>query len=257
MTWVNCPKCFTSIETRIAEDAALARADAAEADARQWKAEWDRQTKRYLNAESEVAELRHWRDIVACGRGCQCDPPGSGEEWCVGTCALREQVGRLEAVREAARDVLNMTDCFARSRLAAALAAAEGEGIADGEPDDVDNRERDKALHHDGKDILAPDEAAVKEGEPRRHQHDEACRDQHEGGVSVVECDGHPSGVAWEPGTRAARSKPPPGRGWRGWPICNLARGPSQDPGQWRRLPRARRTPGGARRVCAPWRPKS
>jgi hypothetical protein len=33
-------------------------------------------------------------------RECQCDPPGSGEEFCTGHCLLRARIAELEAVQQ-------------------------------------------------------------------------------------------------------------------------------------------------------------
>lgn len=52
------------------------------------------------HAEAELVELRQWRAEVDCGRGCQCDPPGSGEEHCVGTCQARAEVAKWRAEAE-------------------------------------------------------------------------------------------------------------------------------------------------------------
>jgi hypothetical protein len=44
-----------------------------------------------------------------------------------------------------------------------------------------------EALDHYGQHILASDQAAVEEGQARRHQHDEAGAEQHESRVSGVD----------------------------------------------------------------------
>jgi len=82
-----------------------------------------------------------------------------------------------------------------------AFAAAEAEGIAIGVPEDGGHAHGDKALDHDGQDIFAADESAVKKSQPGGHEHDEAGGDQHESGISGVEMHRRPFGYAmgWMP----------------------------------------------------------
>lgn len=86
-------------------------ADGAIRDWQRAEVERDAANVRAERAEAALAESREWRAEVDCGRGCQCDPLGSGEEHCVGTCqaraeaaALRERVARLEEIEKAAQE---------------------------------------------------------------------------------------------------------------------------------------------------------
>src|SRR6202042_1773699 len=62
-------------------------------------------------------------------------------------------------------------------------------GITEGEPENGRPPERHEALHHDGQHVLALDESAVKEGEPRSHQHDQARAKKHKSGVPDIDGD--------------------------------------------------------------------
>ena len=65
--------------------------------------------------------------------------------------------------------------------------AAEAQRIAIGVPDDGGPAHGDKTLNHDGQDVLAAHQAAIKEGETRGHQHDQAGAQNHETGISGIE----------------------------------------------------------------------
>ena len=53
-------------------------------------------------------------------------------------------------------------------------------------PQDRDDAERDRRLHHGAEHVLGPHEPAVEQGEPRRHEHHERRRGEHPRGVSAV-----------------------------------------------------------------------
>ena len=55
----------------------------------------------------------------------------------------------------------------------AALAGAEGQGVADDHPLDAHQPDDDEALHDGAEHVLAAREARVEEAEARRHEHDE------------------------------------------------------------------------------------
>jgi len=66
------------------------------------------------------------------------------------------------------------------------VAVAEGEGVAADRPEDGDEAHHGKALHHGGKDVFAPYEAAVEERETGAgHEENERGRDKHPGVVCV------------------------------------------------------------------------
>ena len=67
------------------------------------------------------------------------------------------------------------------------LIAGEAKREAEGPPEHRRPAHRDEALHHDREHVLPPDEPAVEERQPRRHQHDEAGAQQHEAGVPGIE----------------------------------------------------------------------
>lgn len=43
----------------------------------------------------KLHELSLFRDAIRDAGGCRCDPPGSGEEWCVGACHVRAKAKAL------------------------------------------------------------------------------------------------------------------------------------------------------------------
>src|SRR5260221_4495489 len=57
-------------------------------------------------------------------------------------------------------------------------------------PEDGRPAHGDETLDHDGQDVFPADEAAVEEGQARRHQHDQAAAEEHEPGISGVEVKG-------------------------------------------------------------------
>ena len=63
----------------------------------------------------------------------------------------------------------------------------EGEGVAPQDPGDAHESEDEEAVHDRAEHVLAADEAAVEEGEPRRHEHDERSAHQDPGGVAGVD----------------------------------------------------------------------
>jgi hypothetical protein len=63
----------------------------------------------------------------------------------------------------------------------------EREREADQDPDDADEGQPKEAVHDRREDVLAPDEAAVEQGEAGQHHHDERGGDQHPGGVAAVD----------------------------------------------------------------------
>ena len=65
--------------------------------------------------------------------------------------------------------------------------AGEAHGIADREPDDRGPAHGHEALDHDRQHVFPADQAAVKEGQARRHEHDQTGRHQHESRVARVE----------------------------------------------------------------------
>jgi hypothetical protein len=66
----------------------------------------------------------------------------------------------------------------------AAVIRAEGQGIAPEHPLKGDYPEDDEALHNGPEHVLAPNHAAVKEGQPRGHEHDQGRRNEDKGGIS-------------------------------------------------------------------------
>ena len=65
--------------------------------------------------------------------------------------------------------------------------AAEAQRIAVQIPDDGRPAHGDEALDHDGEDVLASHQPAVKERQAGCHQHDQAGAKNHEAGVTGVE----------------------------------------------------------------------
>src|SRR5271165_1284802 len=65
--------------------------------------------------------------------------------------------------------------------------AAETQRIAIQVPDHGRPAHGDEALDHDGEDVLASDQAAIKKRQARRHEHDQAGAKNHETGVTGVE----------------------------------------------------------------------
>ncbi|MCG3777156.1 MAG: hypothetical protein JW395_4032 [Nitrospira sp.] len=65
--------------------------------------------------------------------------------------------------------------------------ARETERITEGKPYNGGPAHRHIGLHHDGQNIFAADQAAIKEGKSGRHKHDQAAAQQHEGGIAGVE----------------------------------------------------------------------
>ena len=52
---------------------------------------WNALVEEIREQWAKVAELKEWQYAG----DCQCDPPGSGEEWCKGVCFERAKVQRL------------------------------------------------------------------------------------------------------------------------------------------------------------------
>ena len=67
------------------------------------------------------------------------------------------------------------------------LVAGEAEREPEGPPQNRGPAHRDEALHHDGEHVFPSDESAVKECQPRRHQHDQAGAQEHEGSIPSIE----------------------------------------------------------------------
>ena len=72
-------------------------------------------------------------------------------------------------------------------------AAAEAERIADQPPEHRRDPHRGEALDHDRERVRPPDESAVEEREPRRHQHHQTRCEKHEAGVRSVDHECVPS----------------------------------------------------------------
>ncbi len=82
---------------------------------------------------------------------------------------------------------------------------AEAQRISVQIPDDGGPAHRDKALDHDGEDVLASYQAAVEESEAWGHQHDEAGAQNHKTGITGVEVK-HESLQEMKCGRSSARS---------------------------------------------------
>ena len=54
-------------------------------------------------------------------------------------------------------------------------------------PDHGGPAHRHKALDHDRQNVLTSDQAAIKERQTRRHEHDQAGAKKHESGVTGIE----------------------------------------------------------------------
>jgi hypothetical protein len=67
---------------------------------------------------------------------------------------------------------------------------AEGQRVAHQNPSYAHQRQDEHALHENAENVLATDKAAVKEGQGRRHQHDERSGSQHPGRVACVDSGG-------------------------------------------------------------------
>ena len=68
------------------------------------------------------------------------------------------------------------------------VAGAEGEAVADQDPEHADDAGGQHALHEDVQHVLGAHQAAVEEGEARqRHHQDQGRRGQHPGGVAAVD----------------------------------------------------------------------
>ena len=64
--------------------------------------------------------------------------------------------------------------------------AAEAQRIAVQVPDHGSPSHRDETLDHDGENVFATHQPAVKEGQAGSHQHDETGTQDHEAGVTGV-----------------------------------------------------------------------
>src|SRR5208283_4885359 len=64
--------------------------------------------------------------------------------------------------------------------------AAETQRITVQVPDDRGPAHRDKTLNHDGEDVLAAHQPAVKERQAGSHKHDQAGAKNHEAGITGV-----------------------------------------------------------------------
>ena len=73
-------------------------------------------------AVARIEKLRLFYETASCGRGCHCDPPGSGEEWCTGTCYARS--AQVDAEKENVEFALEIAHLKARLAAADALAKA-------------------------------------------------------------------------------------------------------------------------------------
>ena len=108
-----------------------------------------------------------------------------------GDVVARQLRGRFDALQE--DEVPTPADesaAFAASRTAARASGIftrwpNARAVADGDPVNADDGERRHALHHGGEDVLAPDHAAVEEGQPRHHEQDERAGGQHPGRVAA------------------------------------------------------------------------
>ena len=63
---------------------------------------------------------------------------------------------------------------------------AEAQGVSIEVPDDGRPAHGHKALDHDGQDVLASHQPAIKEGQTRRHQHDQARAQDHKTGIAGI-----------------------------------------------------------------------
>lgn len=63
---------------------------------------------------------------------------------------------------------------------------AKAERVTTDKPKDGCDAHRDEALNHNPENIAFSREASVKEGEPRRHEHDETGGEKHEAGNSCI-----------------------------------------------------------------------
>lgn len=71
-------------------------------------------------------ELQEFYDFASGGHGCRCDPPGSGEEWCVGWCEERHA---LEVVTNELKRLVGWMDrehLFIPERTQSAITHADG-----------------------------------------------------------------------------------------------------------------------------------
>src|SRR5262249_15510948 len=79
-------------------------------------------------------------------------------------------------------DVAQITNDAATERI-----ATVGQAIACDDPDDCHDPHGDEALHHDRQNVLASDQAPIKECKARCHQEDQGSADQYERGVCAIE----------------------------------------------------------------------
>ena len=90
----------------------------------------------------------------------------------------------------------------------AADVGREREREPDEDPDDADEGEPEEAVHDRREDVLAPDEAAVEQGEAGQHDHDQRGGDQQPGGVAAVDRQGSASAARARLGTATASIRP-------------------------------------------------
>ena len=90
---------------------------------------------------------------------------------------------------------------------------AEAQRISVEIPDDGRPAHRDEALDHDGKNVLSSYQPAVKEGEARGHEHDQAGAQNHETGITGVEVK-HESLQEMKCGRRSAQRPDRSGTRW-------------------------------------------
>jgi hypothetical protein len=89
-------------------------------------------------------------------------------------------------VRAGGRAYLVQREMVADVANDAVHAGAEGKTEAAEYPDNGNDAHGDETLHHDSEHVLAPHEAAVEEGESRRHEADQSRTEQYEGGIASI-----------------------------------------------------------------------
>ena len=67
------------------------------------------------------------------------------------------------------------------------IVTPEGQAEADGGPQHADQAHGEEVLHEHAEHVLAPDHAAVEEGQARGHEQHQGAGHQHPGGVPRVE----------------------------------------------------------------------
>ena len=94
------------------------------------------------------------------------------------TCGISTSPLRLEpdAAQEEVRGVADPV-----------VAGGERQRVAEHRPQHADESQRDEAHHHRVERVLRADQAAVEEGQRRRHQQHQRGGDQHPGGVGPTE----------------------------------------------------------------------